>query len=193
MDVRVIAATNKDLTQSIREGSFRQDLYYRLNVITLNLPSLRERTEDVLLLADYFLDLYCQETKQKTKTLSEEVKQALVSHPWEGNVRELRNLMERAIIFTKDDLITPEVLPREFLGSPCPDGNKVTDFGDGFLEGKGGPDQWKDLKTALDQFETGLIRSALEQTNGNKTEAGRRLGISRFALNRRLERLSIRT
>jgi len=189
VDVRVIAATNKDLSQSIKEGSFRQDLYYRLNVITLNLPSLKERKEDILVLAEYFLDKFCQETKKKAKTLSEEVKQALVSHPWEGNVRELRNLMERAIIFTKEDVITPEVLPREFSGRTGRAGK--TGPGADAFGSKGGPDQWEDLKTALDQFETGLIRSALEQTKGNKTEAGRRLGISRFALNRRLERLSI--
>ncbi len=188
VNVRVIAATNKDLTQSIKEGSFRQDLYYRLNVITLNLPSLRERREDILVLADYFLGRFCQETKQKAKTLSDEVKQALVSHTWEGNVRELRNLMERAIIFTKDDIITPEVLPRQFSGSTRPG---LTDLGGQGFEGKDGPDQWEDLKTALDRFETRLIRSALERTKGNKTEAGRRLGISRFALNRRLERLNI--
>ena len=188
VDVRVIAATNKDLNQSIKEGSFRQDLYYRLNVITLNLPSLKERREDILLLAEYFLDQFCKETKQKAKRLSDEVRQALVSHPWEGNVRELRNIIERAIIFTKDEVITPEVLPREFPSRP---GTRGADFGAELFGGKGGPEQWEDLKTALDYFETGLIRSALEQTKGNKTEAGRRLGISRFALNRRLERLNI--
>ena len=116
-------------------------------------------------MADYFLDQFCQETKQKAKRLSDEVRQALVSHPWEGNVRELRNIIERAIIFTKDDLITPEVLPREFSGKP---GACVQGLGAGFFQGKGGPDQGEDLKTALDQFETGLIRSALEQTKGNK-------------------------
>ncbi|WP_022664283.1 sigma-54-dependent transcriptional regulator [Desulfospira joergensenii] len=185
VDVRVIAATNKDLDLAIREGGFRQDLYYRLNVITLNLPPLKERKEDILLLADYFLSQFCHEMKQAPKKLSREVKEILVRHPWEGNVRELRNLIERAIIFTKAEVIGPDVLPREF--------SRKSETGRDFpaLE-KEDPEPGEDLKTSLDRFESRLICSALEKTKGNKTKAGRRLGISRFSLNRRLERLKIR-
>lgn len=191
VNVRVIAATNKDLTQSIQENTFRQDLYYRLNVICLNLPPLNRRKDDILLLADYFLEQFCREMKQKPKHLSDAVKAALVKHPWEGNVRELRNLMERAIIFTKGDKITTEVLPPEMIkGGQAPPLRGDLKSGRA-LEACRAQAGGKDLKTAMDRYETALIRTALEEADGNKTEAGRCLGISRFALNRRLERLNL--
>ncbi len=191
VNVRVIAATNKDLATAIKENCFRQDLYYRLNVISLNLPPLNQRKDDIILLANYFLDRFCQEMKTTPKTLSKAVKQALVRHPWEGNVRELRNFIERAIIFTKGEEIQTDVLPREFFvnassGLDTPESKYVPTL-------IPTEQAWNDidLKSAMNQLESQLIRAALDKTNGNKTEAGRRLGISRFALNRRLERLNL--
>ncbi len=199
VDVRVLAATNKNLGVAIKEGTFRQDLYYRLNVITLTLPPLNQRKEDILILADYFLDKFCQEMKQKPKKLSSAVKTALTGYPWQGNVRELRNLMERAIIFTRGDEIKLEVMPGEFLQRPR-DTNPPKEEAKGAESHGTGEDgttensilaPGEDLKSVLDRFETRLILSALETANGNKTEAGRILGISRFALNRRLDRLGL--
>lgn len=187
VDVRIVAATNKNLETAIKKGEFRQDLFYRLNVITLYMPPLKERKDDILLLADYFLNEFCRDMKKPPKKISEPVKQIFTRYPWDGNVRELRNVIERAVIFTKGDTIETNVLPPEF--------NQGTGLCEKPVMGQDSetpaPDPGHDLKTAMDRFETRIIRDALKKADGNKTETGRILGISRFALNRRMERLNI--
>ncbi|CCK79719.1 MULTISPECIES: sigma-54-dependent transcriptional regulator [Desulfobacula] len=187
VDVRIVAATNKNLETAIKNGEFRQDLFYRLNVITLYMPPLKERKDDILLLADYFLNEFCRDMKKPPKKISEPVKQIFTRYPWEGNVRELRNVIERAVIFTKGDTIETKVLPPEFKQGTGLHEKPVMEHD----SETPAPDPGHDLKTAMDQFENRIIRNALEKAKGNKTETGRILGISRFALNRRMERLNI--
>jgi two-component system response regulator AtoC len=181
VDVRIIAATNLDLENAIKKRQFRADLYYRLNVVSLYLPSLRERRDDILLLADYFIDQFCKDMGKRPKKLAPEVKEVLLSYPWEGNVRELRNVMERAVIFSKERIIGIEIMPPEIAGQrPADEGlvsvEKIWQSG-------------VSIETALSQVESDIIQDALKKCDDNKTRAAKIMGISRFALNRRLDRL----
>ena len=184
VDVRVITATNRNLEKAIEEGSFRNDLYYRLNVVSLNMPPLRERKEDILLLANYFLDQFCKEMGKTPKQFSIQVIELFEHYPWYGNVRELRNLIERLVILARSTVIDKDLLPpamvngnfKEFDGTPSPS-----------------PDlKSKDLEEMVLRYEKNIIEDALNRSGGNKTIAAEILGVSRFSLNRRLEKLSIR-
>ena len=177
MDVRIITATNRDLEQAISQGIFREDLYYRLNVVTLHLPPLRQRGSDIEMLADYFLKQFCKEMNKKPKNFSPEAMEMLQQHPWRGNVRELKNVVERAVIFAETPVLDAQSLGREF--SP------------GHLSALPGKAEDESLQAALDRNEATLITQALERSGHNKTQAAARLGISRFALNRRLQRLGL--
>ncbi|AFM23544.1 sigma-54-dependent transcriptional regulator [Desulfomonile tiedjei] len=181
VDARIIAATNRDLAKAISDSAFREDLYYRLNVVTLNLPPLRERTEDIILLANYFLNEFCRDMGKAQLTFSDEVTELLPTLPWRGNVRELRNVIERAVIFAKGTTITRDLLPQEMRNyAPM----KPMDFVQSARE-----TQSLSIEDVLAQVEQDIIDDALRQTGGNMSRAAKLLGISRFSLIRRIDRL----
>jgi len=173
VDVRVIAATNRRLEEQVREGRFREDLWYRLAIVPLMLPPLRERREDILPLARHFLDTLSQRHDLPVPTLDRSAERRLLDHPWPGNVRELRNLCERLVI----------LLPGQTVGA----GNLQLDPPQG---------QQGDLRlpaegVILDELEADLIRQALERTAGNRTRAARLLGLSRDTLLYRMKKYAI--
>ena len=169
-DVRVVAATNRDLAEDVRLGRFREDLFYRLNVITLDIPALRERGEDVLLLAQHFARRQAAEEGVEPIRFAADSATALVHHRWPGNVRELKNLVERLTILSPGQLISPDLLPLPPLGAQ--DAPQV-------------------LGDQLERAERDLVSDALSRTAGHKGLAANLLGISRHALKRRLQRLGL--
>ena len=171
VDVRVIAATNQLLEEAIRDGRFREDLYYRLNVIPIEVPPLRERREDIPLLAQHFLDVLRHERDTKIESISDEAMARLCTYAWPGNVRELENLIERLTILRGDGEIGVEDLPANFLepGVSQPPAPQIPDSGLAFRE-------------VVDDFETNLILQALEQTGWNKNQAAQLLGLNRTTL-----------
>jgi len=168
LDVRIVAASNKDLEKAVEEKKFREDLFYRLNVFPVRVPPLRERKEDIPLLVEYFINKYCNEMKTPVKSVSKEALDILMGYHWKGNVRELENTIERAVILCDGDVITPEhfVLSKEVVSGP------VTAFSstEGTLESV--------AKEALRTAETKRISSALHETRGNKSKAAEILQVS---------------
>lgn len=177
VDVRVIAASNRDLKQEGVDGTFRLDLYYRLSVVQIDIPPLRERGEDVLLLTKYYIDKTNRRRRgpNKLKGLSKEVKAIFRSYEWLGNVRELRNVIERASILEDGVLVTTEHLPADMAG-----GESGLDLGSGFIL----PDEGIPLRTV----ELSLVRQAVKRTGGNLTRAARLLSISRDQIRYRLNK-----
>ncbi len=171
VDVRVIAATNQDLRKAIEEKRFREDLFYRLNVIPIQVPPLRERREDVPLLAHHFLERCAANLGASPCRLSEEALESLARHAWPGNVRELENLIERLVVMRGEGEIGVEHLPEELRRLPrSPDGQpRVSEAGLSFNE-------------VVDRFEADLILQALEQTHWNKNQAAQLLGLNRTTL-----------
>ncbi len=167
VDVRIVAATNRDLEAEVRAGRFREDLYYRLNVIGLTVPPLRDRREDILPLIDHFLDRHAPRPGMR---FSREAQRLLLDYELPGNVRELENLVERAVTLADGDEIGPEVFPPEVRGA------RPT-FDESVLEGGELPEGF-DLQAWLDGFEKKMLERALEQSKGVKMEAARLLGIS---------------
>ncbi len=174
VDVRVIAATNKDLTQAIGRGEFREDLYFRLNVIPLNVPPLRERTEDIPALAAHFLRKFAKEYGRR-REIAPEAMEALVAYGWPGNVRELRNTLERMVIMTSGKVIRAEDLPAAVRGD--------RPVGSGDWEGMDG---FPSLKAAREAFEKRYIAQKLEEAGGNVARAAELLGLERSHLYRKL-------
>ncbi len=173
-DVRVVAATNRSLEEEVRAGRFREDLFFRLNVIELTLPPLRERGEDLQQLLDMFIEAQAREEGCRPVTIPPETLERLLAYSWPGNVRELRNLVERLTILHPGQRIRPDQLPGEFQsGSQAP----------GSPQGS--------LEAQLQQTERKMIRQALDQTGGHKGKAAQRLGMSRHAFKRRLQRLGM--
>jgi transcriptional regulator with GAF, ATPase, and Fis domain len=180
-DVRVIAATNRDLAAAIAKGQFREDLYYRLNVFEIHVPALRERADDILVLAEFFLEDLGRTMGRPAAGISRDAREWLLAYPWPGNVRELRNAIERAILLCDGGLITREHLPAA-LGRPAaarPPGAAAATI-DAAPFPPGGVD--------LEAMERGFVQQALEQTRGNKSKAARLLGLSRAQLYSRLEK-----
>ncbi len=176
VDVRMIATTNRDLSQQVKEQSFREDLYYRLKVFPISIPPLRDRPDDILLLAKYFVALYNKEFRKHVTGISPEGEALLMKYPWPGNIRELRNTIERAMILGSGEVIMPEHLPKEIAtGSPVEDTVPAS-----FQIPKGGVD--------LKDLEKDLVQQALKQASGNQVHAGRLLGISRDALRNRMKK-----
>jgi len=171
-DVRVIAATNKDLSKEVQEGRFREDLFYRLNVIPLYVPRLRERIEDIPLLAEHFITIFCRENGKREKTISQEAMRVLQSCEWSGNVRELRNLIERLVIMTPADVIETTHLPGS-LTEGVVSASTIT------------------LKEARMQFESRFILQSLQQNGWNISETARQLGIERTNLHRKMKQHGI--
>lgn len=173
-DTRIIAATNKDLENEVEEGYFREDLYYRLNVVEIALPTLQERKEDIPLLAHHFLKKYSRELNRPVKGITSEAMGALIAFEWKGQVRELENIIERAVLLGDDEFITLDDLPGSIRNSK---GDFNYDAGS--------------LEVAVETFEKHHILSVLKRTDGNKTEAARLLGIDPSTLYRKMERMGI--
>jgi two-component system, NtrC family, response regulator AtoC len=174
VDVRVITLTNKNLEEAVAHGEFRQDLYYRLKVISLNMPTLAERPKDIALLAEHFLKGFAQEFKKPLKQMSATTLEALQIYPWPGNVRELRNVIERLVILEADQVILPKHLPPEIRAGTKRGGKWTIE-----LPASGVP---------LVDVERELVLQAMERTSGNQTRAAELLGIERDALRRRLSK-----
>src|SRR5581483_9659418 len=172
VDVRIIAATNRDLASAIKDGSFRPDLYYRLNVVTVNLPPLRERRDDLLLLLRHFTQTKAREMGMAEKTFAPEAVEALLRYGWPGNVRELENLIERLLVLSEGAVIDVGDLPEQVRRTDQEPGN----IKEQVLEGR------KSLGTAVDEFEREIIEEALRQTDFNQTRAAEMLGTTRRIL-----------
>jgi two-component system, NtrC family, response regulator AtoC len=178
VDVRVIAATNRDIEKAIEEGKFRSDLMFRLNVVPVYLPPLRERGDDVRLLSQHFVSTFAQEFRKPINRIDESAYKKLMSYAWPGNVRELRNVLERAVLLSRSDALT----------------------GDDIVLGRGEPSQRANEKSSitlppegidLREIEEKLIRQALERTKNNQTQAAKLLHLSRDAFRYRLEKLGL--
>ncbi len=171
-DCRIIAATNKDLELEIKEGRFREDLFYRLNVIPIKVPPLRERKEDIPLLVEHFLRKYTEENQKFVKGVDRKAMDALVKYSWPGNIRELENTIERAVVFTRYETITLKDLPQKISSIVLED-----------LEQQEIPTELNDLSTLkLSELERLAVLNALKQENWNQTRAAKRLGITRRQL-----------
>lgn len=175
-DVRLLAATNQDLAKLVREKKFREDLYFRLNVVSIDLPPLRQRGDDILLLAEHFLGTFCQTMGRRTPKFTAEAKKRMLTHPWPGNVRELRNLMERVAYLSSgekveaDDLaftMSPERPPEQIVGSGLP------------------------LSEATKLFQKKYIRGSIDLAGGNVSQAAKQLGVHRSNLYRKMEQLDM--
>ncbi len=175
VDTRIIAATNRILAEAVQKGKFREDLFYRLSVVTLELPPLRERQDDILLLAEHFLVQFCRNAKRRPLKFTAEAKKRMLHHNWPGNVRELRNLLERVAYLCTKDKIEPEDLP--FIARP---GVDPTDSYSNFT-----------LSEATDAFQEGYIKKAIERSGGNMSDAARLLGLHRPNLYRKMKLLGM--
>src|SRR5215831_8658465 len=176
-DIRFVAATNRDLRQAVRDGQFRLDLYYRLDVVSVTLPPLRERAGDVATLAQHFLDRYRRELKRELHGIRADALACLRRYSWPGNVRELENVIERAVVLTEGREITPEDLPTELRDGPA---------GDGLAR-----ESTRGYHAAVEEFKRGLLLSTLRRTGGNRTMAARLLGLQRTYLARLIRDLGV--
>jgi Nif-specific regulatory protein len=174
-DIRIIAATNRDLEEAIAAGQFRQDLYYRLNVVSLDLPPLRERREDIALLASYFAEKYAQKCNRRVLGISTEARKHLAAYDWPGNVRELENAIERAVVLGTTPHILPEDLPESMLETDAP------------LAGASGG-----YHEAVAEVKKQLILKAVEQSGGNYTEAAKLLGVHPNYLHRLIRNMNLK-
>jgi two-component system response regulator AtoC len=182
VDIRIIAATNKDLEALVKEGIFRKDLYYRLKVMVVEMPPLRDRVEDILLLSNLFIEENNKEYGKNIKGLTDEAKKLMVQYPWPGNVRELKNVIERAMILTDQEFLTPNHLPFELRQS---EGfyRKITGFE---LELNDFPDVM-----SLEDMERNHLSKVLKKLEWNKSKASRILGISRATLRSKIKRYNL--
>ncbi len=177
-DVRIIAATNRDLDKMTEEGKFREDLLYRLKVIPLKIPALRERKEDIPLLVEFFINKYSKELNKGDMAIDKEALEILNNYEYPGNIRELENIIERSMILSPDIRISPTNLPKEVVkGSYASKSN-------GFIIPEGG--------ISLEEVEESFVRQALEISKGNQTQAANLLGISRHALIYRMEKFKLK-
>ena len=172
VDVRIIAATNRDLKQDVEHGKFREDLFYRLNVFTISLPPLRERKKDIPVLADHFLNLFADKTNKRINSIQPEVLKQLQAHDWKGNIRELKNTIERAVILEDSDQLTLSSLPFELQNIETNPHDNLSAFN-------------------LSTVEKLHIQKILHHTKGNKTKAAELLGIGLTTLYRKMEEYQI--
>lgn len=201
LDVRLVAATNRDLAAEMRAGKFREDLYYRLNVIPIHLPPLRERINDITLLADHFLRRFASENEKPIKGISREAMAMMTRYPWPGNVRELENLVQRMVIMDSDGIIGADDLPasisaREGREPPKPDRAEPGELEKASRETAAplfsAPPEKGVFSTVVDRVEDELVREALRISGGVKLEAARLLGINRNTLYAKIKRLGIK-
>ncbi len=179
VDARIISATNQDLEQKVKNGGFREDLYYRLNVIPVKIPPLRERNEDIPLLAKYFIEKYSKEFGKEIKKISPYALQLLMGYPFPGNVRELENIIERSVALETTNIILPENLVMPGTGGIDQD----TALSAGI------PEEGINLNEELARIERLLIKKALQKAHGSKTKAAKYLKISFDSLRYRIEKL----
>jgi DNA-binding NtrC family response regulator len=181
VNVRIIAATNKDLWQEVKRGNFREDLFYRLKVIPIYLPPLRERPDDIPLLTKHFINNFNRDFKKDVKGISKETEKCYIQYHWPGNVRELKNVIERAMILEDEEYILPEHLPMELISTESVTRNNAKN-----LKIKiplGGVD--------IEEVEKELIEQALEMTKGNQTRAAKLLNLTRDALRYRMQKFNL--
>lgn len=183
VDVRIVAATNRSLKDEVAAGRFREDLFYRLNVVPVSVPPLRERREDILLLARHFLSRFAHEFGRPLTRLSADAEQALMGYSFPGNVRELENIVERAVALSDLELIGLDAMPPSLRGAPAPTAA---------LDGANVPVGGMDLEAYLEDLERAFLIQALEKTAGVRTDAARLLGLSFRSLRYRLAKLGIR-
>ncbi len=187
VDIRVVAATNQDLETAVKEGRFREDLYYRLNVIPIHVPPLRERRSDIPLLAKYFLEKYCKGKRKGVQGISDEAMDILVRYDWPGNVRELENIIERMVILASGDIITKEDLPLQIVEKAGCSPGLVAVTG----EAMEFPDDGLSLSQAVSELEKTLILKALERTGGVKNRAAKLLKMNRTTLIEKMKKLGL--
>jgi DNA-binding NtrC family response regulator len=173
VDVRVIAATNADLAQRVKEGRFREDLYYRLNVIEISMPPLRERRDDIAVLIKHYMAIYAKEAGKNIKDIDYEAMQAMLGYDWPGNIRELGNTIERAVVLADSDTVTIHDLPDKFRT----------------LDLEGVPTS--SLRQALDSYEREYIKRSLTEHKGNKETTAEALGVDLATLYRKLKKLKV--
>jgi len=199
VDVRVIAATNLDLEEEVRKGNFREDLYYRLNVVTINLPPLRSRREDVPKLIDHFLDRFNRENSRELRKISRNVLNTLLRYPWPGNVRELENCVERAVVMSSGEEFTDDLLPLQIrMFAQSVRGESSDDSIESLARKlaqhtirRYGEDEGRVYEIAVGELEKQLITEALEQNSGVKTRTADFLGINRNTLNKKVKEMGI--
>jgi two-component system, NtrC family, response regulator AtoC len=191
VDVRLVAATNSDLKKEIAAGAFREDLYYRLNVVPIRLPPLRERSDDITLLCKHFIEKFNARLKKKVTGVEPDAERALMSYPWPGNIRELENVIERAVLFSNGSLLERGDLPPEVReGTPGP--RAATSSQPTLPEATSADGLKEQVKAAMSKLERDLIQRALDQTGGNVTHAARLLKISRKGLQLKMKELNLR-
>jgi len=182
VNVRVLTATNKDLAEAIRKGEFREDLYFRINVINVVVPSLRERRQDIPLLVEHFIRHYNYSVGKKITSITDEALAVLMDYSWPGNIRELENLIERAVIFANGEVIEADVIRENLVRWKRP-----SDGIEAFL------DQYMDYREAIEAFERELIKRAFERSRGHFSNAAKDLGLSRHALRYQMTKLGLQT
>jgi len=178
VDVRIIAASNRDLKEEVKEGRFREDLYYRLNVIHIKIPALRERLDDLPLLVEHFLNKF-RHPDEPPKRLSQEVWKVFYSYPWPGNIRELENVLERAVVLSNGEQITLSDIPEEIKGSKTP------------LELNSLIPPPMPLPQLLDKIEEELVKWALKRCNNVQAHAANLLGITKSLMQHKLKKYNI--
>ncbi len=185
VDVRLISATNQELAKAMNEGRFRKDLYYRLQVVPIYLPALKDRGQDIMLLAGHFIEYFNKECHKNVQRISKDAERILLSYPWPGNVRELKNVIERAMILDIEKEICPEHLSQEILeGIPVSEAEPSMPVSlDGLVIPEAG--------LSIDDVENALVRKALEIASGNQTKAAQLLKMPRDAFRRRMKRFGI--
>jgi len=195
VDVRVIAASNRDLEKAVREGLFRQDLYYRLAIIAIFIPPLRDRKEDILPLVSFFIDRYNRRFKKSIRGITDQTRSLILSHNWPGNVRELRNTIERGMILEDEPFLRPEYLPfsvGESGGRTLFERTSPADGGRTLPNGRTLPRLYiPEGGTSLEEVEHSMVELAMSQANGNQTNAAKLLDISRDALRYKLKKFGV--
>jgi len=196
VDVRVIAASNRDLEKAVREGHFRQDLYYRLAIIAIFIPPLREHKEDVLPLVDYFIERYNRKFRKSVRGIADETRKLMLNYTWPGNVRELRNSIERAMLLEEESLLRPAYLPFSVAeargGRTAFEQMSPADGGAQLPGGRTLPRLYiPEGGTSLEEVERAMVELALRQASNNQTHAARLLDISRDALRYKLKKFGL--
>src|SRR5215831_1792114 len=195
VDVRVVAASNRDLEKAVREGQFRQDLYYRLAIIAIFIPPLRERKDDIVPLVEFFIERYNRKFKKSVRGITEETRRLLLNHNWPGNVRELKNSIERAMILEEEHLVRPLYLPfsvAESGGRTVFERTAPADGAQAQANGRLLPRLYiPEGGTSLEEVERAMVELAMRQANGNQTQAARLLDISRDALRYKLKKFGL--
>ncbi|MGA6984680.1 MAG: sigma-54 dependent transcriptional regulator [Terriglobales bacterium] len=195
VDVRVIAASNRDLEKAVREGEFRQDLYYRLAIIAIFIPPLRDRKEDILPLVDFFIDRYNRRFKKSVRGITDDTRRLILSHNWPGNVRELKNTIERGMILEDEPLLRPLYLPfsvGDSGGRTVFERTSPADGGQTLPNGRTLPRLYiPEGGTSLEEVERAMVELAMRQANSNQTHAAKLLDISRDALRYKLRKFGL--